>query len=92
MKITERSLVRMSVTFCAVFFLQMACWAGQSNLVANSNVESGNGSTPADWNAWAGGGAIVTQTWATDKYVSSSHSLKIVMSNDTGCADWRQYS
>ena len=71
-----------------MFFLQMTCLAGQSNLVANSNVETGS---PASWNTCIGGGASATLTWATDRYVSSSHSLKIVMSNSIGCADWRQY-
>ena len=87
MNIAEKLLLRMFVMFFAMLFLQMTCLAGQSNLVLNSTVETGS---PASWTSNLGAGTA-TFSWSTTQYVSSSHSLKIVMSSATGCADWRQF-
>ena len=58
-----------------------------TNLVQNPDMESGSGASPSNWAFTNNSNG--TGTWATDRYVSGTHSLKIVMSAD-GSAYWNQ--
>jgi hypothetical protein len=67
---------------------------GGSNMLLNPTAETANGSLPANWGtaSWTPHGAA-TFTWSTNKYVSSSHSLKIDITGSayySEQADWRQ--
>ena len=69
-------LLCMQVAFCAVL----------TNIVQNGNMESGAGSTPANWTSGGTGG---TATWATNNYNSPTHALEIVMPASGSCY-WTQ--
>lgn len=64
---------------------------GGAFLLSNNTFETANGSMPASWGTWVASGTTVAQTWDTSKYISSSHSVKTVMTSATGQADWREH-
>ena len=84
---TTASIMCRSITPGTYYFDDVSFSSGGTDLLSNSNMETGNGSGgPADWTA--NGGQGVTQTWATDNYHSGSHSLKTVMGDPCDVTEW----
>lgn len=64
--------------------------SAQTNLLTNGDFETSSGAYPANWGTQvAPGNPSPSFSWATDRSVSSIHSLKTIVSAD-GTADWRQ--